>query len=106
MNTKAQQIQLLIESSFKDSTLEAPWEFIAPIEDEVTTITYAATEKNIHAVVSVSESFLTMTCKLISLGYSVLYYSHKKISTPDAEAEINKELIRLKNAFEFQTLAP
>lgn len=106
MSAKVQQIQLLIESSFKNSALEIPWELIAPLEEEVTTITYATTQEDIHAVVSISDSFLTMTCKLISLGYSVLYYSHKKISAPDAEAEINKELIRLKSAFEFQTLAP
>lgn len=101
-------LQSFIDNVFKSDTLLPAfgWEVIPPLQEELSTVTIGATIAPFHAVVSLNPDMLTMTCKIITVDYLVVYYNHKKISAPTFDTEINKELFSLKEAIEYQILAP
>lgn len=101
-------LQSFIDNVFKSDTLLPAfgWEVIPPLQEEFSTVTIGTTVGPFHAVVSLNPDMLTMTCKIITVDYLVVYYKHEKISVQTFDTEINKELVSLKQAMEYQMLAP
>lgn len=107
MTTKSEYCQYLTKTFEEAPAVDKlVWEFIEPLQDEMSSLTYATTIQNLHVVTTLNPQLLTMTCKLISLHYAVVYYNHKKISAFDKEAEICRELNQFKEALQFQLWAP